>query len=52
MDAGTKLKGCQATREFIFIDQATDKDFDTEYLSNQLNIKVVNGIDDADSPHC
>jgi glutamate-5-semialdehyde dehydrogenase len=47
VDAGTKLKGCQATREFIFIDQATDKDFDTEYLSNQLNIKVVNGIDEA-----
>ena len=47
IDAGTKLKGCSATREFIFIDQATDEDFDTEYLSNQLNIKVVNGIDEA-----
>jgi len=47
IDAGTKLKGCSATREFIFIDQATEKDFDTEYLSNQLNIKVVNGIDEA-----
>jgi len=47
IDAGTKLKGCSATREFIFIDQATEKDFNTEYLSNQLNIKVVNGIDEA-----
>jgi len=47
VDAGTKLKGCSATREFIFIEQATEKDFNTEYLSNQLNIKVVNGIDEA-----
>ncbi|HHH51145.1 MAG TPA: glutamate-5-semialdehyde dehydrogenase [Campylobacterales bacterium] len=47
IDAGTKLKGCSATREFIFIDQATDEDFDTEYLSNQLNIKVVDNIDEA-----
>jgi len=47
IDAGTKLKGCSVTREYIFIEQATEKDFDTEYLSNQLNIKVVNGIDEA-----
>jgi len=47
IDAGTKLKGCSVTREFIFIEQATEKDFNTEYLSNQLNIKVVNGIDEA-----
>jgi len=47
IDAGTKLKGCRGTREFIFIDQATDDDFNTEYLSNQLNIKVVNSVDEA-----
>jgi glutamate-5-semialdehyde dehydrogenase len=47
IDAGTKLKGCATTREFIFIDRATDDDFDTEYLSNQLNIKVVDDIDEA-----
>ncbi len=47
VDAGTKLKGCSATREFIFVDQATDDDFNTEYLSNQLNIKVVNDVDEA-----
>jgi len=47
IDAGTKLKGCRGTREFIFIDQATDDDFNTEYLSNQLNIKVVSGVDEA-----
>ena len=47
IDAGTKLKGCRGTREFIFIDQATDEDFNTEYLSNRLNIRVVNSVDDA-----
>ena len=47
IDAGTKLKGCAITREFIFIDRATDNDFNTEYLSNQLNIKVVDDIDEA-----
>lgn len=47
VDSGTKLKGCSSTREFIFIDHATDEDFNTEYLSNQLNIKVVDDIDGA-----
>jgi glutamate-5-semialdehyde dehydrogenase len=47
VDAGTKLKGCATTREFIFVDPATDDDFNTEYLSNQLNIKVVEGIEEA-----
>ncbi len=47
VDAGTKLKGCAVTREMIFIDHATDKDFNTEYLANQLNIKVVENMDEA-----
>ncbi len=47
VDAGTKLKGCAKTREHIFIDPATDKDYNTEYLANELNIKIVTGIDEA-----
>ena len=47
VDAGTKLKGCAATRELIFIDPATDVDYDTEYLANVLNIKVVSGLEEA-----
>ena len=47
VDAGTKLKGCAATRELIFIDPATDADYDTEYLANVLNIKVVSGLEEA-----
>jgi glutamate-5-semialdehyde dehydrogenase len=47
VDSGTKLRGCLKTREFIFIDHATDEHFNTEYLANELNIKVVEGIDEA-----
>ena len=47
VDAGTKLKGCIETKKFIFIDSATDEDFNTEYLANELNIKLVEGVDEA-----
>ena len=47
VDAGTKIKGCDVTREFIFVDKATEEDYHTEYLANILNIKVVEGINDA-----
>jgi glutamate-5-semialdehyde dehydrogenase len=47
IDQGTKLKGCDITREHIFIEKATEEDFDTEYLANCLNIKVVDGVDEA-----
>jgi len=47
VDAGTKLRGCAKTREHIFIDAASDEDYNTEYLANELNIKIVTGIDEA-----
>ena len=47
VDAGTKLKGCALTKQFIFIDHATDEDFNTEHLANILNIKVVHNVDEA-----
>lgn len=47
VDAGTKLRGCSRTREVIFIDLATDEHYRTEYLANQLNLKVVDGVDQA-----
>jgi len=47
VDAGTKLRGCAKTREVIFIDEARDEHFNTEYLANELNIKVVSGMDEA-----
>jgi len=45
--ANTKLKGCDLTREVIDITEATDEDFDTEYLANILNIRVVDGVEGA-----
>ena len=44
---GTQLKGCVLTRKFIDIQCATHEDYDTEYLANKLNIKVVDSVEDA-----
>lgn len=43
----TQLKGCPLTREIIEVPHASDEDFDTEYLANILNIRVVDGVDGA-----
>ena len=43
----TQLLGDDLTTDIIDINSATDKDFDTEYLSNQLSIKVVDGVGKA-----
>ena len=43
----TRLKGCEETVKIIDIEQASEEDFDTEYLDNILNIKIVENIDEA-----
>jgi len=43
----TELKGCDNTQAIIDVVHATDEDYDTEYLANILNIKVVDGVDGA-----
>ncbi len=43
----TTLKGCAITREVIEVEEATEEDYDTEYLENILSIKVVDGVDEA-----
>ncbi|MFK5937401.1 MAG: glutamate-5-semialdehyde dehydrogenase [Sulfurimonas sp.] len=45
--AHTELKGCLETQAIIQTEHATDEDYDTEYLANILNIKVVDGVDGA-----
>lgn len=45
--ADTQLKGCSLTREVIDVAEAKEEDFDTEYLANILNIRVVDGVDGA-----
>ena len=46
-EAHTELKGCLNTQKIINVENATDEDFDTEYLANILNIKVVDGVEGA-----
>ena len=46
-NAHTELKGCVDTQAIIDVALATDKDYDTEYLANILNIRVVDGVDGA-----
>ncbi len=43
----TQLKGCEATRMIIEAEEASEEDFDTEYLANILNIRVVEGVEGA-----
>jgi glutamate-5-semialdehyde dehydrogenase len=46
-EAHTELKGCERTQKSIEVAPATDEDYDTEYLANILNIRVVDGVDGA-----
>ncbi len=43
----TRLLGDEETRKLIDVEAASEEDFDTEYLSNTLSIRVVEGIDEA-----
>lgn len=45
--AKTEVKGCLETQAIIDVAHATDEDYDTEYLANILNIKVVDGVEGA-----
>ena len=45
--AHTELKGCEQTRDVISVSPASEEDFDTEYLANILNIRVVDGVEGA-----
>jgi glutamate-5-semialdehyde dehydrogenase len=46
-EAHTELKGCANTQAIIEVANATEEDYDTEYLANILNIKVVDGVEGA-----
>ncbi|WP_457594815.1 glutamate-5-semialdehyde dehydrogenase [Hydrogenimonas sp.] len=43
----TRLLGDEGTRRVIDVEEATEEDFDTEYLSNTLSIRVVENIAEA-----
>ncbi len=44
---GTELRGCERTREVIETAEATEEDWETEYLDNILSIRVVDGVEAA-----
>ena len=47
-DARVEIRGCQRTKAIVSdIKDATDEDWDTEYLDLILSVKVVDSIDDA-----
>ena len=46
-EKGTILKGCYETLKYIKASLVTPEDYDTEYLSNTLNIKIVKNVDEA-----
>ncbi|MAY41831.1 MULTISPECIES: glutamate-5-semialdehyde dehydrogenase [unclassified Neptuniibacter] len=46
--AGVELRGCQQTRELLpLINEATEADWETEYLAPILSIKLVENMDEA-----
>ena len=45
--AQTKIKGCEKTRQFIDVERVSEEDYFIEHLSNAMNIKVVESIDEA-----
>ncbi|MFA9372892.1 MAG: glutamate-5-semialdehyde dehydrogenase [Poseidonibacter sp.] len=47
IDKRTVLKGCEETVKHLDIQCATHEDYDTEYLANILNIKIVKDVDEA-----
>lgn len=46
-ERGTILKGCAETLKYIKVIPTTLEDYDTEYLANVLNIKIVKNTDEA-----
>ncbi|WP_123040750.1 glutamate-5-semialdehyde dehydrogenase [Cohnella candidum] len=47
-DAGAELRGCDKTRELVpGIAEATEQDYATEYNDYILNVKIVNGLEEA-----
>lgn len=47
-DKGVELRGCPRTREILpYAREATDEDWDTEYLAPILSVRVVAGLDEA-----
>lgn len=44
---GTTIKGCSKTQALLHVNLASDEDYHTEHLSNALNIKMVESLEEA-----
>ena len=48
VDAGVEIRGCEKTRAIVpGVKEATEDDWETEYLDLILAVKVVSGVDEA-----
>ncbi|MBR5535612.1 MAG: glutamate-5-semialdehyde dehydrogenase [Clostridia bacterium] len=46
-EKGCRILGCERTREIIECEEATDKDFATEFLDLIISVKVVENVEEA-----
>lgn len=47
-EAGVELRGCETTRKFVsWAKPATEEDYATEYNDYILNVKIVDGLEEA-----
>ncbi|AOO65353.1 glutamate-5-semialdehyde dehydrogenase [Sulfurospirillum halorespirans] len=44
---GAVIKGCEKSEKLLHVKRASDEDYHTEHLSNALNIKIVESVDEA-----
>ena len=44
---GAQIKGCEKSEKLLHVKRASDEDYHTEHLSNALNIKIVESVDEA-----
>ncbi|MEA1914001.1 MAG: glutamate-5-semialdehyde dehydrogenase, partial [Campylobacterota bacterium] len=47
MQENTIMRGCDESVKLLDIEAVNAQDYDTEYLANELSIKIVNDVDDA-----
>ena len=46
-DKGVEVRGTDEVRALVACEPATDEDWDTEYLSLTISVKLVDGVDEA-----
>lgn len=47
LEKGCRVLGCEKTRKYIAVEEATEKDFATEFLDLIISVKVVSDVEEA-----